>query len=119
MSLLNTKVLPTLKGAYVANVKSYEEIENDKGGYVKVILVLPEQDNREYTYCIFPTQVDYVTSALRTQAELQDEEVTLAEMLEYAKKNQITVWFSYNQDIGRMNVAFHESKTVIEDAVEL
>lgn len=115
MSLLNTKVLPALSGLREATVKSFKEIENDKGGYVETVLALPD---REYKYIIFPTQVDYVTSALRTQFEMQDEEVTLEDMLIKAETTTIKVWFAYNQDLGRMNVAFHEPR-VQEVAVEL
>lgn len=115
MSLLNTKVLPALSGMREARIKSFKEVENDKGGYVETVLDLPD---REYKYIIFPSQVDYVTSALRTQFEMQDEEVTLEEMLTKATTTSIKVWFAYNQDLGRMNVAFHESRTQ-EEAVEL
>ena len=37
MSLLNTKVLPTLTGMREARIKSFKEISNDKGGYVETI----------------------------------------------------------------------------------
>lgn len=115
MSLLETKVLPALSGMYETKVKSFEEVENQQGGYVKVVLDLPD---REYNYCIFPSQVEYVTSALRTQFEIKDE-TTLGEVLKLAAKTPIKVWFSYNQDLGRMNVAFHETKSKSEEAVEL
>lgn len=118
MSLLNQKVLPALTGMREAKVRSFEEVENAQGGYVKVILDLGDRD---YTYCIFPTQVEYVTGALRTQFDMQNESVTLGAMLEKAKTNTIKVWFSFNNDLGRMNVALHESKprVVSEEAVEL
>lgn len=117
MSLLNTKVLPTLTGMREARIKSFKEISNDKGGYVETILILPD---REYKYCIFPSQVEYVTSALRNQLGLQDKEVTLADVLEAAKETNIKVWFAYNIDFNRMNVAFHEPRIIEnEEAVEL
>lgn len=117
MSLLSTKVLPTLTGMREVRIKDFKEIENDKGGYVETTLLLPD---REYKYCIFPSQVEYVTSAIRNQLGLQDQEVTLEEVLTTAKETSISVWFTYNQDLGRMNVAFHETKVQIqEDAVEL
>ena len=47
MSLLNTKVLPALNGRYETSVKSFEEVNNEQGGYVKVVLQLPD---REYNY---------------------------------------------------------------------
>jgi hypothetical protein len=117
MSLLNTKVLPTLTGMREARIKSFKEETNDKGGYVRVVLQLSD---REYQYCIFPKQVEYVTSALRSQLELQDKEVTLADVLEAAKETDIKVWFAYNTDFNRMNVAFHEPRVVeSEEGVEL
>lgn len=107
MSLLNKKVLPALNGMYETTVKSFEEIENEQGGYVKVVLNLPD---REYIHCIFPRSVEYVTSALRSQFEMRDEETTLEDMLVKAETTPIKVWFSYNYDYGRMNVAFHEPR---------
>ena len=115
MSLLNTKVLPALNGRYETNVKSFEEVNNEQGGYVKVVLQLPD---REYNYIIFPSQVEYVIGALRTQFEMQNETVTLADMLNLGMTKTFYTWFRYNQDIGRMNVAFHESKQAQPDNSE-
>lgn len=117
MSLLQTKVLPTLSGKYTGKVLSFEEISNTQGGYIKVVLGL---DDRTYTYNIFPTQVDYVTSALRNQFNMHNETVTLEDMLNKASKEDINIYFSYNQEFGRMNVAFHEPKqeVVEEDYAE-
>lgn len=115
MSLLDTKKLPALKGMYEATVKSFREVENNNGGYVECILALPDRD---YTYCIFPTQLDYVTSTFANQLGKADVEITLGELLELAKTNKIKVWFTYNTDLQRMNVAFHEAKVVTEEAPE-
>lgn len=119
MSLLEKTVLPSLSGKYEATVKSFKEVENDKGGYVETVIQLAD---RTYTYCIFPSQVDYVASALRNQFGMQEEATDLGTMLNKAKKTMFHVWFSYNYDIGRMNVAFHDNtyRTPIEeDEVEL
>jgi hypothetical protein len=117
MSLLETRVLPTLKGKYEAKVKSYKEITNEKGGYIEVIFALKD---REYKYCIFPSQLEYVTSALRNQFDMRDKTVTLADMLKLATKKSINVWFSWNPDIQKMNVALHEpSVSKSEEAVDL
>lgn len=113
MSLLNQKVLPALNGKYEANVKSFKEVENDNGGYVEVIFTLPD---REYTYIMFPSQVNYVVSALRRQFEMQDKETTLEKMLEKAKTTKINIWISYNPTVGRNNVAFHEP--IVVDTTE-
>lgn len=115
MSLLNTKVLPRLEGEYKATIKSYEEIENDKGGYVKIVLQLID---REYTYNLFPSSIDYVARNLRNQFEIE-EEVTLGDLLEEGTKTPFSVWFSYNQDYQSMNVAFHDNTAVNEEAPDL
>lgn len=112
MSLLNTKKLPALAGMREVTIKSFKEIENDKGGYIETVLLLPD---REYKYCIFPSQVDYVTSTLANQLGKSDVEITLGEVLKLAQTTPIKVWFTYNTDLGRMNVAFHESKTVAQE----
>lgn len=115
MSLLHTKVLPRLEGEYKVTIKSYEETENEKGGYIKVILQLPD---REYPYIIFPSSAEYVARNLRNQFGLYDEEVELADVLEQGTKTPFSVWFSYNQDYG-MNVAFHDAIPVTEEAPDL
>ena len=115
MSLLNTKVLPRLEGEYEVTIKSYKEITNAQGGYIETVLQLPD---REYKYCIFPTQVEYVASCLRNQYEVEGE-TTLGAMLEKATKTPFKVWFSYNQDYNRMNVALHYSEVVTEEAPDL
>ena len=119
MSLLEKTVLPSLSGKYEATIKSFKEIENDKGGYVETVIQLAD---REYKYCIFPSQVDYVASALRNQFGMQEDATALGIMLNLAKTHPFNIWFSYNYDIGRMNVAFHDNtyRTPIEeDEVEL
>ena len=100
---------------YEAHISSFKEISNDKGGYIEIKFTLPD---REYTYCVFPTQIDYVTSTLRNQIE-QPELDNLGDVLKYITKNNCTinVWFSYNQDYGRMNVALHQPATE-EEAID-
>lgn len=115
MSLLNTKVLPRLNGEYETIIKEYEEIENTQGGYIRVILVLPD---REYTYCIFPSQVDYVASCLKAQFSI-NEETTLGEVLDIATEYPFKVWFSYNEEYNRMNVNLHQRNVVSEEAPDL
>lgn len=117
MSLLDKKVLAPLAGMREATVKSFREIENDKGGYVEVIFNLSD---REYTYCVFPSQIEYVTSTLRTQFEVEGE-TNLGEMLTLALTKTFKVWFNYNYDLGRMNVALHQPREVVsqEEAMDL
>jgi hypothetical protein len=115
MSLLQQRVLPTLKGKYEAKVLAYEEIENEKGGYIKLTLGLPD---RKYEYCVFPSQINYLTSSLKKQ--LGDNiDTTVEGLLDMARETTINVWFSYNQEYGRMNVAFHEPYVADEDEVQV
>lgn len=116
MSLLETKVLPKLDGEYTVRVKAYDEIENEKGGYIRTILVLPD---REYPFNIFPSSVDYVARNLRNQLGVADKEVTLAELLDLAMTKDFKVWFSYNAEYNSMNVALHNSVAVTEEAPDL
>lgn len=117
MSLLQHTMLPVLKGKHEATIKSYREVENMQGGYIETVLKL---EDRDLTYCIFPSQLDYITSALRRQFDMQDQAVTLEDMLVKGETTKFNVWFSYNTDYGRMNVAFHEPVSVTEEeAVEL
>lgn len=146
MSLLNKKVIvpEKLNGLYSAKVKEYAEVENDKGGYVQVVFML--SSNREYTYTIFPSESDglldesgnlriskwtdemgkehkgsqynYVISSLAGQLNLPGEQ-DLATLLDAAKETEIGLSFSYNQDVGRMNVSFKSLPDPQEEPVEL
>lgn len=116
MSLLQTKALPALEGERVAKVKSYEEVENKEGGYIRLVLALKDRD---YTYCVFPSQVEYIASCLQSQLGDKSKEYSLEQLLKLAKRNEFKVWFSYNKDIQKMNVAFHQSSNVVEDIEEI
>lgn len=116
MSLLQTKVLPRLDGEYTAKIKAYDEIENEKGGYIKTILQLPD---REFGYNIFPSSIDYVARNLRNQLDVADKEVTLEELLDLAMTKEFKVWISYNAEYNSMNVALHNNLTVVEEAPDL
>lgn len=145
MSLLKNKVIvpEKLNGLYSCTVLNYSEVENDKGGYIRVTFKITE--NRNYDYIIFPSESDglldengnlrvakwtdaagkehkgsqynYVISALSSQLDMNGE-LDLVTLLEAAKETPIGIAFTYNQDLGRMNVSFRE---LVEDeeAVEL
>ena len=117
MSLLDYKCKPELSGMYECTVKSFKEVENSQGGYISVILDVPNYG--DYTYCIFPTQIDYVTSCLNKQLEVPKNTYNIAESLTKFEKAKLKVWFTYNTDVQRMNVALHESKVVTEEAPEV
>jgi hypothetical protein len=116
MSLLNHKCLPTLSGKYEAIVKDYREVTNSQGGYIELVLTLPD---REFKYCVFPSQLDYVASCLNRQLEAERDTFSLGEALDQFKTNgiKLDVWFSYNETYGRMNVALHE-ETIAEEIID-
>jgi hypothetical protein len=135
MSLLKTKVIvpEKLNGLYSCTVLNYSEVENDKGGFIRVTFKVTE--NRNYDYIIFPSesdglsdengnlrvakwideagkehkgsQLNYVISSLSNQLGMHGE-LDLVVLLEAAKEDPIGVAFAYNQDLGRTNVSFRE-----------
>ena len=115
MSLLNYKCKPALSGMYECTVKSFNEVENSQGGYVSITLDVPEYG--DYTYCVFPSNIDYVSSCLNQQLGESRDTYDLDEALSKFKDTKLKVWFSYNSEYNRMNVALHESK-VSEDEDE-
>lgn len=112
MSILKHVSLPALSGKQTGVVKDYQEVSNDKGGYLKVNFQLAD---RVYPYLIFPgtegaegKQINYFCGAVRRQLNLEGS-VTLEEILEVAKTTPIDMFFSYDKVHGRLNVAFHET----------
>lgn len=120
MSLLDYRCLPTLKGKYECIIDRYEEVENEQGGHIAIYLKLPD---REFKWCVFPSQLDYVCKSLNFL--LSDERSTykINEALEIVKKDKIKLelYFNYNEEYKRMNVSFQdnseESEAVTEDLI--
>lgn len=145
MSLLDKKVIvpKKLNGLYSVTVLDYTEVENSQGGYIKVTFKVTE--DRNYDYVIFPSESDgilddngnlrvtkwtdvagkehkgsqfnYVISSLASQLDMNDE-LDLATLLDAAKETPVGLNFSYNQDLGKMNVAF-KALPKIEEALDL
>lgn len=112
MSLLKTKSLPALSGERVAVLKSYNEVENNQGGYVNLVFQL---EDREYPYQLFPgrgdaagKQINYFMRAIRRQLDMSEGVMELGEILEALLNKEIKIWFSYNNEHQRMNVEFHQ-----------
>lgn len=117
MSLLNQKGEPTLKGMKEVTVKSFREVSNDKGGYIEVKLNVPGRD-KEYGLTIFPSQVNYYISTWARQYGLEPENTDLGELLERATTEPIKAYFSWNVDLGKPDVAFHQKNVESEEAGE-
>lgn len=113
MSLLNYTAPQPLKGAYEGRLTSFKEIENEKGGYIELKFnVTNEEGSREYTHCLFPSSLDYFISAVGKQ--LETSERNLGALLELVKANPIEMFFTWNEEYQRLNVAFHKP-TATED----
>lgn len=106
------KKLP--EGVHIALLKSYENVENEKGGYLRCTWDL---NGREVTEIIFPKSANYFFGCLRKQLAMEDEDVTYAELLETAKDISINLYISYN-NYGR-NVAYHDSEVGKAESVDL
>ena len=118
MSLLNNTAPQPLKGEYEGRLTSYKEIENDKGGYVELKFdVTNSEGSREFTHCLFSSSIDYFISTVGKQ--LETEERNLEKLLELLKDNTIKIYFTWNDEYKRLNVAFHEPVVVETEDIEL
>lgn len=117
MPLLNNTVKKRLQpGKVKFELNSFKEYENEKGGYVKIEMKLPDRVNE---HVIFPTGLGYFMSCMRRQLAL-DETVdwSYEEILERAQaSNDLWVVISYDEKYG-LNYAFHEPITK-ENALEV
>lgn len=114
MSLLNTQIKKRLlPGKYPMKIKHYEEFTNDKGGYLQIVLVLPD---REIKQNFFQSNLDYLGKTLRDQLSLENEDMDLEEILKKAKGKEIFGVVSYNE--YGLNIALHEQPIVEEKDVD-
>lgn len=110
MPLLNNTVKKRLlPGKYPITINNYQEFENEKGGYVKIEMQLPDRVN---DHVIFPSGLAYFMSCLRRQLELpEDQDHSYEEILEEAlQSDKLWVIVSYDEKYG-LNYAFHEATT--------
>lgn len=110
MSLLSTTIKKRLTaGKYPMTIKSFKEFENDKGGYLQLVLSLPD---REIKQNFFPSNLSYLGKNLRDQLDLENEDMDLQEILEASVNQEIFGIVSYNE--YGLNIALHE-QPVVED----
>lgn len=120
MSLLNYRCLPTLKGKYECIIDRYMEVENENGGHIAIYLELPD---REFKWCVFPSQIDYVCKNLNFTLGEERSTYPINEALEIIKNNKtkLELYFNYNTEYKRMNVSFQdnseEPEAVTEDLI--
>ena len=117
---LNKMSYPALKeGAYEATFTSHNVIENDKGGYLRVVMTLP--NGREITQAYFENQLDYLTGRLREQTSFGDGIAPYEEILDYAVGKEIKFWVYYDLDKdgkNRFNLTYSEPKSDTPKEVE-
>lgn len=112
---LNTKIEKKLQeGVHIALLKSYENVENEKGGYLRCTWDI---DGREITEIIFPRSANYFFGCLRKQLAMEDDDITYLELLETAKNISINLYVSYNQ-YGR-NIAYHDTEAGKAEKIDL
>ena len=102
--LSNTVKKRLLPGKYQFFLNSFKEFENEKGGYVKIEMQLPDRTNE---HVLFPSNLGYFMSCMRRQLAM-DENVdhSYEEILEEAQKSD-KLWtiISYDEKWG-LNYAF-------------
>lgn len=104
MNLSTTIQKKLEEGKHTVVFKDYENIDNEKGGYIKINLAFKDRETSEV---IFPKSAAYFFSCMRNQLGLEDEDVTYGEILEQLKGKNIDVYVSYNS-YGR-NISYHEA----------
>lgn len=122
MSLLNSKVEMPLVGKYEGKLLSYNEIENDKGGYVELkFTVSNESQTRDYTYCLFESSLQYFKSAIVKQLDIDvtSKQLELVDLLDMMKESKINMYFNWNSEYNRLNCAFHEPIVVESEDIEV
>lgn len=105
--MMNKTVYPSLKaGAYKVKLKSYNIVQNDKGGYLAIHFTLPTGQPIQHN--VFPTGIEYLSSNLFRQSGL-DTPMSLTDLLNHIGNTHqdIEIWVSYNE-YGR-NIALHDT----------
>lgn len=125
-----------LNGFYNCSILNCKEVENEQGGYVQITFKVTDTRNYTYTIFPSESdglvdengnlriakwtdefgkehkgsQYNYVIVSLLNQLDIKEdaEDVDLGELCDYAIANNSTISleFRYNNDAGRMNVAF-------------
>lgn len=118
---METKFNKRLKGKYDTKIISYQNIDNDKGGYVQIVLSTPVRS--EYPIVIFPSQLNHWANNLSDIAQIDtDEFIDVLEKL-IAEKTEFPLYYgvvSFSADGRRFSngISFNEPKatpTTIEE----
>lgn len=70
--IMDLKFNRKLRGRYDTKIVSYENIDNNKGGYCKLVVSTPIR--KEYDIVIFPSQLNYWANNLADIAGLDTED---------------------------------------------
>lgn len=70
---MNTKFEKALRGAHETQVISYDNIDNEKGGYIQMILSTPAR--KEYKVNIFPSNLNYWANNLARVAQSDSDDL--------------------------------------------
>lgn len=102
MSLLKTKVLPTIaEGCYTAKIKDFQESTQGKANYIVITLEIEDtllgitRDERD---CVFEVRIPYIASALQKQWDKDFED--FGALLEFGKTHEFAVKATNHVDYG-------------------
>lgn len=113
---LDEKVLKRLsEGQHTAKLLIWTDDSDEKGDRLSLTWeILTPGYERTLKQAVFPGQLQYVTSCLRNQMGLQDEDVTMKDILNKGYTHQVTLYITYNT--YGMNIGLHEP--VVEATAE-
>lgn len=95
MSLLKKKVSAPLKdGAYECHLQAFQEIANDKGGYISLTWTT---GNRSFKTSIFENNLEFWAGGILAQTSLE-ETMDLEDVFNFlvSSKSLITIYVSHN-----------------------
>lgn len=119
MSLLDFRLPKRYEGEFDVKIKKFTPIENENGGYVKLVLDLGE--DRELEFNMFPSNFKHWNEGLQMQFLGETNyETTLREMIVQATKDSFKAWINWNTEYNRYNINVKpQQSNETEDAVNL
>lgn len=118
MSLVDIKSKKRIEGEVNVIIKSYKEIDNEEGGYAELNLLI--NGERDYKWCVFPSQYQYLADGLRNQLVEDDSEPDLLDLLDTCKETEFKLWFSWNTKYNRYNISLYAPReTITEEVLEM
>lgn len=117
---LNKVLLPKLEdGTYTVRIKHFQVQETmpDLNGEVKDRLEFSVAfPDRIQKIVVFPQQYDYIFGCLRRQLNLQDEAITIGELLKASLKQDIVLQVAWSNEYKSFNYTWTPELTSATDS---